>query len=80
MKKITALVILAVLALSLSGCASSNEYGQTYGFANKESKMNPNAKYEVSFGSCVMAIIFCETIIVPVYVVGWNLFEATGKK
>lgn len=77
MKKFIAITLLAAL---LSGCAQDNQFGATYGYANQDSKKNPKATYEWSVGSVLIAIIFSETLVIPAYIVGWNLFEATGVK
>ena len=63
----------------LFGCAESHDFnGRTvepYGLLNEDARKENGVKYEVSAGSVVVAIIFCETIIAPVYVVGWDLME-----
>jgi len=75
-----ALVALAVAAaVALSGCAGSLRTPaapyKPYGIANEDVVKQPNVKYEISAGSVIVAIILCETIIVPVYVIGWDLYE-----
>ena len=45
-----------------------------YGIANEESKKLPNVVYSISAVNVILAIIFCETIVVPIYVVGWELY------
>ena len=36
---------------------------------------DPGVVYEVSPGSVICAIIFFETLIVPVVVIGWDLYQ-----
>lgn len=74
-----ALLALALVAsVALSACAGplhtpAATY-KPYGIANADVVKQPNVKYELSAGSVIVAIIFSETIIVPVYVVGWDLY------
>lgn len=74
------LISLCILAATLTACAQDNQYGKAYGFANQETKKNPDAIYEWNLGSVICGAIFCETLVVPIYVIGWNLFEAKGIK
>lgn len=81
MKRAIAVVLIA--AITLSGCAKSKvingkEY-QPYGLAtlNRE---DPAIEYEMSFGSCFFGIFFFETIVAPIYVIGWNIMQPVGPK
>lgn len=61
----TTIAILMALAL-LAGCTSRNEYGECIGaFDDKK----PGVDYKLSVWNTVMAVIFVETIVVPVVVV-----------
>jgi hypothetical protein len=79
--------LIAALAVSvlLAGCGASNkvidgvEYG-TYGLVNESEMRNPNIQYSLSGWSIVWSIIFVETIVAPVYFIGWDLYEPIGKK
>lgn len=79
------LAIAAVLAsaLALSGCASSNTFGgktyPAYGLLST-GKKSPEACYEVSAAAVIFSIIFIESVIFPVYVIGWALFEPVRVK
>ena len=79
-----ALLILLVICALLSSCADNKvidgqEY-RPYGLLNEDIHKVDSIQYEASFGSVVCGIIFCETIIVPVYVFGYNLYEPIYKK
>lgn len=78
MKKLILASILATIAL-LGGCADSRVFDKvkynTYGIFNADDVKNPNVHYEVSIESIIVAIIFSETIIVPVYIFGWDIME-----
>ena len=89
--KITSLLLVAVLMMTMSGCAD-NKSVQTlehnkkvkrtyvpYGLfdGNKE---NPNVEYEVSIGNVVWGILLFETIVAPIIIFGWYLYEPVGPK
>jgi hypothetical protein len=73
-----------IAAVGLSGCADNkNIEGQTYqpyGIINKDTIASPNVNYEISGGSVIAAVIFSETVVVPIYVVGWDLWEPVCVK
>ena len=81
MKKIIAL---SLVALTLAGCAHpvhrDSKVYKPYGLINEETRKDPNEKYEMSAGSVVVAIMFCETIFVPIYIIGWDLYQPIGPK
>jgi len=68
----------------LAGCGNTKTIGgvtyDVFGLANQADKQNPAIEYRVSIGSIVVAIIFFETIIVPVYVVLFDIMEPVGPK
>ena len=82
-KSIVTALLIGSIAL-LSGCAGErNINGKTYppyGLCNENARKVEGVTYEVSAGSVICAIIFSETVIVPVYVVGWDLFEPVAEK
>lgn len=83
MKKIM-ISAMMVLALTLQGCHNTKVLGNveydTYGFVNKDEKMNPSINYEVSMGSVIAAVILCETIIVPLYIICYDLYQPVSIK
>ena len=80
------LLIAAALAstLALAGCGNDKVINgkdyQTYGIFNEDDVKDPAIKYEVSKGSVIWAIILCETIVVPVYTIGWDLWQPVHAK
>lgn len=79
MKKLILTVALVATVIGLSGCGNNKtingkEY-TVFGIANDTANRDPNIVYQISPGSVLAAIIFSETVIVPVYVVGWDLYE-----
>lgn len=86
MKKLAILVI--ALMIVLSSCASSRTFqidGQTvevkpYGWANKEARYNDRVVYEVSLGNAVWSAIGFETIVLPIWLTGWQLWQPVKVK
>lgn len=80
------LLIVAALAstLLLTACGNDKTINgknyPTYGVFNEESHRDPAIAYEVSPGSVIWAIILCETIVFPVYIVGWDLWQPVHAK
>jgi hypothetical protein len=76
--------LLAAAILALSGCASDAQFNnvkyETFGIANEEALRDPSVIYQLSFGSVLVAVIFCETIIIPIYIIGWDLYEPVRLK
>lgn len=77
------LISLCLLIFLFSSCAQDkvidgNKYS-TYGLFNEKDLKNDSISYEVSGWAVVGGIVFIETIIWPVYVVGWDLWEPVGK-
>jgi hypothetical protein len=66
-------------AVALSGCAGSLRTTaatyKPYGFFNENEVRQPNVKYQLSAGSVIVALLFSETFFVPLYIIGWDLFE-----
>lgn len=59
------LLCIALMTTMLVGCTSKTEYGSCIGITEKE---NPTLHYKVSAWNVFLAIVFSETIIVPVLV------------
>jgi hypothetical protein len=71
-------------ALILAGCSDGvtvidGKKTQPYGLLTPE-RADPTIKYEASAVNVIIAIILVETIFVPVYVAGWDLYVPIGKK
>jgi predicted small secreted protein len=78
-KKIMLVAALAASMLTLSGCGNdktiNGTHYDTFGIANESSHRDPKILYEISFGSVLCALFFVETVIVPLYVIGWDLWQ-----
>lgn len=81
MRIIAIVVIFALLVTLFTGCASEKTIDgvtyDTYGFFNEDDNKNPNIHYEASVGSVIVGILFVETIIIPVYIFGFDFMEPT---
>ena len=82
MKKI--LTFLFATALLLSSCADSKTFkradgseftANAYGWIDRESEKIDGVKYEVCAGNIVWSCILCETVIGPVLLTGFGLYE-----
>lgn len=83
------LFLLSALALSMlfTSCADSQKFtnenstGETqtvkvesYGLFNQDDKI-AGVDYQVCVGNVVLSVIFSETIVVPIILCGWHLWE-----
>lgn len=77
------ILILSATAL-LSACGNDKiidgKHYETFGLANQEAHQDPSISYEISAGSVIWGIILCETVVVPIYVIGWDLYQPVKKK
>ena len=77
------LVILAA-ALILVSCAHPksfiNDKGQRfiakpYGWADYDKEKIPGVVYEASIGNIVLSVLFSESLIVPIWLTGWDIMK-----
>ena len=78
------LALFVVAALVLSACGeplhTNTRTYPTYGFFNEGTARSKDVCYELSVGNVVWAIILVETIIGPVYFVGFDLYNPVRLK
>ena len=82
--------ITSILALSilLTGCGAPRELGEnsqqkfypTYGIFNEGSNKSKKVCYEISLGNVVWSIILIETVIAPMYFIGYDLYNPIRLK
>ena len=81
MKKLVSLLTTVII---LSSCADSKTFekadgtkfvAQPYGWANYQTRKVDGVKYEVCFGNVAWSVVGLETIIVPLWLTGWELYE-----
>lgn len=78
------LIILIMSALMICSCAESKKFrkqddsvftAEPYGWANYETRKIKGVKYEVNITNVVLSSIFVETVIAPILITGYDLFE-----
>lgn len=78
------LIILIMSTLMICSCAESKKFrkqdgsvftAEPYGWANYQTNKIEGVKYEINAPNMVLSLIFVETIIAPVLITGYNLFE-----
>ena len=76
-KRWVAVKLLASLALLTTACGGAKLDGvwyDSFGLANDTTRREPGVVYEISASSVVWAVLLIETVAVPVYIVGWDLY------
>lgn len=82
MKKLFGLLLIAIIALS--SCADSKTFeradgtkfvAEPYGWANYQTKKIEGVTYEACTGNVVLGVIAVETVAIPVWLTGWELYE-----
>ena len=51
-----------------------------YGLASEIEDRNPDVQYQISSDNVIAAVILCETIVAPIIIIGWYLYEPIGPK
>lgn len=78
------LIAAALIAAMLTGCGQpinhAGKHYPTYGLFNQDTSKSEKMCYEVSIGNVVWSILLIETIVAPVYFVGWSLWNPVGPK
>lgn len=91
MKKFIPAILAGLILFAFSSCAKNRTleiegkksliepYGLYSEFFDK-SRKNPAVEYRLSTGNVVLSVIFSETIIVPIVLCGWYLWEPVTNK
>lgn len=74
MKKI---ILCAAIAIIAAGCTTKTEYGECIGVLQDK---KPDLEYKLSGWNTFLAIVFSETIVVPIVVVADEFQCPVGKK
>lgn len=83
------LLFLFLLSFLLFSCAepktftiSKNEeiVAKPFGWANENSQKIDTVVYEINAGNAILSVLFSETIIVPLYLTGWEIYEPIRLK
>jgi len=77
------IAILIMSFVSVTGCGDTKRIDgityDTYGLINKSEKRNPDIKYRLIIGNVVWSIILVETVLAPVYFIGFSMYEPIRK-
>lgn len=87
-KNLLKLVLFLFISISLFSCADSKDimidnkpvYVEPYGWADYETVKNDSVQYRVSVGNVVWSVLLSETIVAPIILTGWYLYEPVKKK
>ena len=81
MKKLLVMLVLAIVMLS--SCADSKTLVingketvvEPYGWADSQDAKVPGVVYKVNVGNIVWSVLLSETIVVPIWLTGWQIME-----
>lgn len=81
-------LIFAIILFFISSCADSKtlEIGgknvnvEPYGWANETAVKNDSVVYQIVAGNVIWSIIGVETVIVPIWLTGYSLYEPVRKR
>ena len=83
MKKIFSSIAIMSL-LTLSSCGKPIDYNgkhyPTYGLFNEDDSKSDKMCYKISVGNVIWSIFGIETVIMPVYFIGFSLYNPVGPK
>ena len=77
-------IVLFMMVLAMMSCADSKTFeradgtkfvAEPYGWANYQSNKIDGVVYEVCAGNIFWDVITVETIFIPVWLTGWELYE-----
>ena len=83
MKRALISALTAAILLTACGAEEKKINGvtyDTYGIFNSSENKNPNIQYQVSGWSILWSVIFVETIVVPIYFIGFDLYQPVAEK
>jgi hypothetical protein len=82
-KSLLSVILCAVLCISLFGCAQSKVINGTEyepkGIVTADEK-DKSIRYKASVGNVVWSVLLSGTIVVPVILCGWYLWEPVSVK
>jgi hypothetical protein len=71
------IILCALVAILAAGCTTHTEYGECIGVLQDK---KPDLEYKLSGWNTFLAVIFSETIVVPIVVVADDFQCPVGKK
>lgn len=83
MKKLVVSVLIAA-SLLLSACGRpamiDGKNYPTYGLVNADTQKSADVCYELSVGNVVWSLLLVETVVMPIYFIGFDIYNPIGKK
>ena len=84
MKKVIIILTTIIFLSGFYGCGDNKNiqgktYG-TYGLINKDEIKNNDIEYHLIVGNIIWSCILIETIIAPIYFLGFSIYEPIGLK
>ena len=77
------LLVLLIIMCFLTACGDSKvidgKVYDTYGMFN-EDEASPDIEYRIIKGNVVWSILTVESVLLPIYFIGFSLYEPIGKK
>ena len=78
-KKIFIIAMVTLFLLTTISCGNTKKINDvtydTYGLINKDDKKNPNIKYRLIIGNIILSCLLVETIVAPIYFLGFSIYE-----
>lgn len=78
------IALLFLVLVGLAACSDPKVIGgvtyETYGLLNQDEVKNPDIQYHLVMGNLIWSIVLAETVVAPVYFVGFDLYEPVGPK
>jgi hypothetical protein len=87
MKKLISVIL--VIAFAILSCGDSKyitfsdgrrEYVRQYGLFDEKKLKRADVEYDVIVGNVVWSILGVETVLIPLFLVGWYLYEPIGVR
>jgi hypothetical protein len=89
MKRILAMALVLALVAGLTGCAKAKTIEFTEGARRVQpyglyvelfdkTRKDPAVEYKLNVPNIVLSVIFSETLVVPIILCGWYLWEPAG--
>lgn len=83
------IMLIVALGVLLASCGKPQYLGEpnksrvlypTYGLFNEGTSKSKNVCYEISVGNVIWSIVLVETVVFPVYFVGWSIYNPVRMK
>lgn len=82
-KKLVNGIVIGALATTMVACGApktiNGKYYETCGLLEPECK-DPGIRYEVSVGNMVWSVLLLGTVVVPIYFMGFSIFNPIAAK